>query len=79
MLIKLSVLFILPTINLTSSLQYVIIIPESEGTQMEKKNQNRETWVGYRPSVIQAKKKNKKHERKEGKQICRDAMKGEKD
>ena len=40
---------------------------------------NRETWVGYRPSVISAKKKNKKHERKEGKQICRDAMKGEKD
>jgi hypothetical protein len=39
----------------------------------------RETWVGYRPSVIPAKKKNKKHERKEGKQICRDAMKGEKD
>lgn len=46
---------------------------------MEKKNQNRETWVGYRPSVMPAKKKSKKHERKEGKQICRDAMKGEKD
>ena len=42
---------------------------------MEKKNQNRETWCGYRPSVMPAKKKNKKHERKEGKQICRDAMK----
>jgi hypothetical protein len=38
-----------------------------------------DTWVGYRPSVMPAKKKNKKHERKEGKQICRDAMKGEKD
>ena len=36
---------------------------------MEKKNQNRETWCGYRPSVMPAKKKNKKHERKEGKQI----------
>jgi hypothetical protein len=46
---------------------------------MEKKNQNRELWVGYRPSVMPAKKKNKKNERKEGKQICRDAMKGDKD
>ena len=27
---------------------------------MERKNQNRETWVGYRPSVMPAKKKNKK-------------------
>lgn len=43
---------------------------------MEKKNQNRETWCGYRPSVMPAKKKNKKHERKQGKQICRNAMKG---
>ena len=39
----------------------------------------RETWCGYRPSVMPAKKKNKKTERKEGKQICRDIMKGEKD
>jgi hypothetical protein len=31
---------------------------------MEKKNQERSTWVGYRPSVMPAKKKNKKHERK---------------
>ena len=46
---------------------------------MDKKNQNRELWVGYRPSVMPAKKKNKKNERKEGKQICRDAMKGDKD
>ena len=46
---------------------------------MEKKNENRETWVGYRPSVIPAKKKNKKNERKEGKRICRDIMKGEKE
>ena len=44
---------------------------------MEKKNQNRETWIGYRPSVILTKKKNKKQERKQGKQICRDAMKGD--
>jgi len=35
----------------------------------------RETWCGYRPSIIPAKKKNKKHERKESKQICRDAIK----
>ena len=41
---------------------------------MEKKTQNRETWVGYRPSVMPAKKKNKKHDRKEGKQICRNAI-----
>lgn len=39
----------------------------------------RETWVGYRPSVMPAKKKNKKQDRKKDKQICRDAMKGEKD
>jgi len=39
----------------------------------------RETWVGYRPSVMPAKKRNKKQERKEGKQICRDAMKESKE
>ena len=39
----------------------------------------RETWCGYRPSVMLVKKKNKKNERKEGKQICREAMKGNKD
>lgn len=49
-----------------------------EEKSMEK-NQNRETWVGYRPSVMLAKKKNKKHDRKEGKQICRNAIKGEKE
>lgn len=42
---------------------------------MKKDNNNRETWVGFRPSVIPAKKGNKKRTRKEGKQICRDAMK----
>ena len=46
---------------------------------MKKKIENRELWCGYRPSVILSKKKNKKHERKEGKQICRDIMKGDKD
>ena len=46
---------------------------------MKKENQERSTWVGYRPSVIPAKKNNKKKERKENKQICRDAMKGDKD
>ena len=46
---------------------------------MEKKKQERSTWVGYRPSVMPAKKKNKKHDRKEGKQICRNVMKGEKE
>ena len=38
-----------------------------------------ETFVGYRPSVMVVKKKNKKQDRKKNKQICRDAMKGEKD
>ena len=38
----------------------------------------RETWCGYRPSVMPTKKKNQKNERKEGKQICRAAMKGDK-
>lgn len=46
---------------------------------MEKKNQERSTWVGYRPSVMPTKKKNKKRDRKEGKRICRNVMKGEKD
>ena len=46
---------------------------------MEKKNQNRETLCGYRHSVMPAKKNKKKHERKEGKQICRNAIKGEKE
>ena len=38
-----------------------------------------DTWVGYRPSVMPAKKKNKKDERKQGKQICRDAIKGDRE
>ena len=46
---------------------------------MEKKNPNRELWNGFRPSVMPAKKKNKKYERKEGKKICRNAMKGDKE
>lgn len=37
----------------------------------------RETWCGYCPSVMPAKKKNKINERKEGKQICRNVMKGD--
>ena len=45
----------------------------------DKTKPREDTWVGYRPSVMPVKKKNKKHERKEGKQICRNAMKGEKD
>lgn len=46
---------------------------------MKKRKTARETWVGHRPSVIQPKKNDKKRERKEGKQICRDAMKGKKE
>lgn len=45
---------------------------------MKKDNSNRETWVGFRPSVMPAKKGNKKHTRKEGKRICRDIEKSEK-
>ncbi len=44
---------------------------------MEKENQERPTWVGYRPSVIKDKKKDKKRARKENKQLCRNVMKGE--
>ncbi len=44
---------------------------------MDDKTTNRETWVGYRPSVIKDKKKDKKRARKENKQLCRDVMKGE--
>lgn len=44
---------------------------------MKEVKQNRETWVGYRPSVIVAKKGNRKQERKQNKQTCRNAMKGE--
>ena len=40
-----------------------------------KKKEPRDTWVGYRPSVMRTKKRDKKQNRKEGKQICRDAMK----
>ena len=44
---------------------------------MEKEKKERETWVGIRPSVIPAKKNNKKQERKKNKQICRGVMKGD--
>lgn len=46
----------------------------------KKKQSNRgETWVGYRPSVVPAKKNNKKQDRKKNKQVCRDILKGEKE
>ena len=45
----------------------------SNSIKNEQKKKNK-----YRPSVMPAKKKNKKNERKEGKQICREAMKGDK-
>lgn len=44
---------------------------------MKKQADNRETWVDYRPSVIPAKKNNKKHERKNNKLTCRNAMRGD--
>ena len=43
---------------------------------MKNVNQNRDTWIGYRPSVIVAKKGNRKQDRKVNKQICRDLKKG---
>lgn len=46
---------------------------------MKKNTERGETFVGYRPSVMIPKKKNKKQDRKKNKQICRDAIKGEKD
>ena len=46
---------------------------------MKKENKNRETWCGFRPSIMPAKKKDKKKERKKNKQLCRDAIKGDKE
>ena len=46
---------------------------------MKEKQPRGETFVGYRPSVMTVKKKNKTQDRKKNKQICRNAMKGEKD
>jgi len=63
--------------NLTKQAGCDKMSTESEGKKMKKQAENRETWVGYRPSVIPAKKNNKKHERKNNKQVCRNAMKGE--
>lgn len=44
---------------------------------MKKNNERGETFVGYRPSIMTVKKKNKKQDRKKNKQICREAMKRE--
>ena len=44
---------------------------------MKKNHERGETFVGYRPSVMMPKKKNKKQDRKKHRQICRDAMKRE--
>lgn len=41
-----------------------------------KQDKNRDTWVGFRPSVMPTKKGSKKGIRRESKQMCRDAMKG---
>lgn len=43
---------------------------------MKEKPQRGETFVGYRPSVMTVKKKNKKKERKENKQLCREIKEG---
>lgn len=41
---------------------------------MDKKERG-ETWVGYRPSIINVKKKDKKRRRQKDKEICREAKK----
>lgn len=44
----------------------------------KKKNKDRgETWVGFRPSVIPARKGDTKKDRKVNKQRCRNIQKGE--
>lgn len=43
----------------------------------KKEQVTRETWTGYRPSIMRPKKNDKYLERKKNKQICKDAMKGE--
>ncbi len=43
----------------------------------KKKDPDRELWNGYRPCIIQPRKGNKKKDRVQNKQICRDAKKGE--
>ena len=43
---------------------------------MKKQNTNRELWTGFRPSVMPAKKKNKRLVRESNKQLCRKVMKG---
>lgn len=43
---------------------------------MKQKDQNRDLWVGFRPSVIVPKKKDKRQERNEGKRLCRNAKQG---
>lgn len=43
---------------------------------MKDTNKNRDTWVGFRPSVMPARKGDKKKDRKDGKRICRDAIRG---
>jgi len=46
---------------------------------MKEKQPRGETFVGYRPSVMTVKKKNKKKERKENKQLCREIKEGAKE
>ena len=39
----------------------------------KKPDPQRDTWVGFRPSVIHDRKKDKKRARQEGKATCKDA------
>ena len=41
-----------------------------------KSAQERELWNGFRPSVMPARKNNKRLMREENKQLCKKAMKG---
>lgn len=38
----------------------------------KKPNPQRDTWVGFRPSVVRDRKKDKKRARQEGKAACKD-------
>lgn len=48
----------------------------SKQKKQPKPVEERNLWNGFRPSVIPARKKNKRLVRESNKQVCRDIMKG---
>jgi hypothetical protein len=60
----------------------VSYIQKVRGNKMSKQKkqpkpvEERNLWNGFRPSVIPARKKNKRLVRESNKQLCRDVMKG---